>query len=196
MLLARFLGLINELTRTVLFLADVIQPDLHQLNIRPRIPPDALPKFLAGRIAGEEEDGAFLDAKLAEFCQARLDELPAKAALPVPFGNGEMMQVAAPAIVAAQRGADDATIFLRHKTHARVASQIRGDGRARVGLVQPHAFAAPPQGDDGVVIFDAKNAEDDCVRFFGPGKIVFHSTVTLFARLRGLSTSQPRATAM
>jgi hypothetical protein len=64
------------------------------------------------------------------------------------------MQVTAPAIVAAQHGADDSTVLFRNKTEIRIASQIRGDGATRVGLVQSYALSAPPQGDDRVEIFN------------------------------------------
>ena len=62
------------------------------------------PKFSSGHIAGEEEDGAFVNASLAEFCQTRLDQLAPDAALLVTFRYGQVMQVAAPSIVAAQHG--------------------------------------------------------------------------------------------
>jgi hypothetical protein len=107
-----------------------------------------------------------------------------------------MMQVPAPAVVAAQRGANDPALLLCDKTEARIAVEKCGDRGARVGFVQPHAFAALPQSDDFIIIFDAKYAEDYSVIVWGLGKNFFHSTVTLLARLRGLSTSQPRATAM
>jgi hypothetical protein len=74
----------------------------------------------------------------------------------MPSGHRKMMQATTPAIMAAQHSANDPAILLRNETEARVASQIRGDGGACVGFVQPHTFGAPPQGNDRVVIFDTE----------------------------------------
>jgi hypothetical protein len=70
------------------------------------------------------------------------------------------MQIATPPVVTAQHGTNDSPILFRNETEARVASQIRGDGAARVGLVQPHTFSASPQCDDRVVVFDTERADD------------------------------------
>src|ERR1039458_9018742 len=106
------------------------------------------------------------------------------------------MQVTAPAIVAAQHGADDSPILFRNETEIRVASQIRGDGATRVGLVQPHALGASPQCDDRVEIFDSEMAHDRSIGARAARGFTFHSTVTLLARFLGLSASQPRTRAM
>jgi hypothetical protein len=74
----------TELAREFLFGAAIVfQSDLHQLNFRPRTPSNALPKLQAGYVAGEKKDAAFLNVRLAEFCQARADELTADAELPM-----------------------------------------------------------------------------------------------------------------
>ena len=176
--------------------AVVIQTDLHQSQFLSQAPAGARPKLHARRIVSKDEDVASLNSGLAELRQTGIHELPADASTPVAFRHHQMMQVAPPAVVTAQHGANDSAILLRNKTEARVPSQIRGDRTARVGFVQPHTFGAPPQGDDRVVIFDTERADDCSTAIWTARKFPFHSTVTLLARLRGLSTSQPRATAM
>jgi len=87
--------------------------------------------------------------------------------------------------VAAQHGTNNSAILLRNEAEARVAPQIRGDGAARVGFVQPHALGPPPQGDDSVVIFDSEKAHDYSIGAQAARGFAFHSTVTLLAMLRG-----------
>jgi hypothetical protein len=176
--------------------AAVIQANLHQPQFRSQPPTGVRPKLHTRRVVREDEDVAPLNAGLSEFRQTGIYELPADAATPVTFQHRQMMQVTAPAVVTAQHGADDSAILFRNKAEARVAPQKRRYGRARVGFVQPHALGALPKGDDCIVIFDAERADDCSIAVGALGKFPFHSTVTLLARLRGLSTSQPRATAM
>jgi hypothetical protein len=94
----------------------VRQPDLHQLNFRPQTPSHPRSKLHAGHVTGEEENTAFLNANLVEFRHACADELTANAALPMAFRHREMMQITAPAIVAAQHGTDDPAILFRDET--------------------------------------------------------------------------------
>jgi len=63
----------------------VIQTDLHQSQFRPQTPAGARPELHALRVAGEDEDVAFLDAGLAEFRQTGTYKLPADATTPVAF---------------------------------------------------------------------------------------------------------------
>jgi hypothetical protein len=93
------------------------------------------PKLHARRIVGEDENVAFLNASLAEFRQTGSCQLPAYPTMAIPPGYRQMMKVTAPAIVAAQHGANDPAILLRNETEARVASQKCGNGIARVGFV-------------------------------------------------------------
>src|ERR1035438_1230516 len=106
------------------------------------------------------------------------------------------MQIATPSVVTAQHGTDDLTVLLRNETEIQIASQIRGDGAARVRLIQPHALGASPQCDDRFEIFDSEKAHDRSIGAKTARGFPFHSTVTLLARFLGLSTSQPRVTAM
>jgi hypothetical protein len=63
----------------------VIQPDLHQPQFRPQTPAGVRPELHALRVAGEDEDVAFLDAGLAEFRLTGIHEPPADATTPVAF---------------------------------------------------------------------------------------------------------------
>jgi hypothetical protein len=65
--------------------ASVIQADLHQPQFRSQAPAGVRPEFHPGRVVGEDEDVAFLDASLAEFRQTGVHKLPADAATPVAF---------------------------------------------------------------------------------------------------------------
>ena len=102
---------------------------------------------------GVEENAALRDAVPAETSERFVDQLAAKAAPTVRGSHGQMMQVAAPAVVAAKDGADDDTVFIeRDKAEAGVANQKSGDGLARIGFAQTDAFACAPQREDRVVV--------------------------------------------
>jgi hypothetical protein len=98
-----------------------------------------------------------------------------------------MVQVTTPPVVTAQHGTGNPPIRFGNQTEARVASQKRGDGGARVGFVQSHAFGAPPQCDDRVVIFDPEMAHDCSIVAGAAGRHLFHGTLTFLAGLRGMS---------
>ena len=68
------------------------------------------------------------------------------------------MQVTATSVVTAQHGANDPPILFSNETESRVAAQKCGNGGARVGLVQPHAFGTAPQGDHRIEILDSEKA--------------------------------------
>jgi len=89
--------------------------------------------------------------------------LPANAELPMLFGNCQMMKITAPSVVATKYGANNLAAFFDNETETRVAPQIRGDGWARVGFIEFHAFGPPPQGNDRVIIFNAESADDHFV---------------------------------
>jgi len=154
------------------------------------------PECYAGGVVGEDEDIASLNASLAELRQTGIHQLPAGTLLPVLPGHGQMVQVTPPAVMTTQYRADEAALFLGYETKTRIAPQICSDRVTGVGFVQPDAFGAPPQSDDRTVIFNPESANDGFTVATALGNPLFHSTVTLLARLRGLSTSQPRATAM
>ena len=154
-----------------------------------------LPKLHPVRIVGVDEDVAFADAQDAEPRQTGIDELPADTTTATTFRHCQMMQIAASAVMTAQHRADDLPIPFCYEAQARISPQIHSDGTARIGFVQSHTFGASPQCKDRPVIIDAKRA-DGRVTNATAGFVCLHSTVTLLARLRGLSTSQPRATAM
>jgi hypothetical protein len=100
------------------------QRDLHYPQFRSQFPAGVRPEFHAGRVVGEDENVAFLDAGLAQFRQTGIDQLPADASPTILFGHCQMMQITAPAVMAAEHGANDAAILLRDKTEARSAPQI------------------------------------------------------------------------
>src|ERR1700690_1218049 len=97
-----------------------------------------------------------------------------------------MMQVTAPAIMAAQHGADDSAVPLRNETHARITPQICGNGAARVGFVQPHPFRAPPQSNDRVVILNTEGTDNGSIVVRAVGNLLFHSTVPFSPGFHGL----------
>src|SRR5690348_17129913 len=105
---------------------------------------------------------------------------------PMPFGHRQMMQITAPAIVTAKHGTNDAAIHYRNQTETRIASQVHGDGWARVGFVQPHTFRAPPQGDNGVVVFDAKIPNVGSIVGRAMRRFLFGSSATFLAGFHGL----------
>jgi hypothetical protein len=64
-----------------------------------------------------------------------------------------VVQVAAPAVVPAEDGADDDAVFVqRDEAQAGIARQKGGDGLARIGFAQTDAFARAPQRQDSVVV--------------------------------------------
>jgi hypothetical protein len=56
---------------------------LHQPQLLSQAPACVRPKLDARRVAGENENVAFGDAGLAEFCQTGIHKPPANAATPV-----------------------------------------------------------------------------------------------------------------
>jgi len=177
----------RDLARTVpLRAAVVFQTNLHQPQFRAQLPAGVHPKLHACRIIREDEDVAFGNAGLAEFRQTGIYQSPADASLTMPLGHREMMQVTAPAVVAAQHGANYPAILLRNETEAWIVPQKRGDGPARVGFIQSHPFRAPPQGDDRVVIFKPKSADDDPIVAGAAGKFLFQSAFTFWTSFHGL----------
>ena len=63
----------------------VIQVDLHQSQFLPQFPAGVSPELHPVRVAGEDEDIAFLDAGLAEFRQAGIHELSSDTTAPMTF---------------------------------------------------------------------------------------------------------------
>src|SRR5579859_1076078 len=164
----------------------IFQTELHHLQFRSQLPAGMRPEFHAGCIVGEDEDVAFLNAGLAEFRQTGMDQLPTNALLTVPPGHRQMMQITAPAIVTAEHGANEATVLFSNKTETRIASQIRRDGRTRVGFVQPHTLSPPPQCEDGIVVFDMERTDGDSIVAMAIGYFLFHSVIPLLAGFHGL----------
>ena len=72
----------------------------------------------------------------------------------------QMVQVAPPAVVSAEDGADDDTIGVRRdQAQAGIASQIGGDGLARIGIAETDAFARAPQREHRVVVGEREIAQ-------------------------------------
>jgi len=164
----------------------VIQTDLHQPQFRSQAPASVRPELHPFRVISEDKDVALGNAGPAEFRQTNIHQLPADAATPMAFGHRQVMQVAAPAIVTAQQGANDSAVFLGHDAQPRIAPQICGNGTARVGLVQPHTLAAPPQLHDRAVIFDAESAHDYSIVAPAASGFPLHATVMFPAGFHGL----------
>jgi hypothetical protein len=106
------------------------------------------PECGTGFVVGEEEDVASADALGGECAEARFDELSAEAAVAEFGGNGEVMEIAAAAIVAAEDGGDDSLFVAGDETQAGVAGDIVGELLRCVGLVEADAFGGRPESED------------------------------------------------
>jgi len=100
----------------------------------------------------QREKVALDDILARQIRQAGFDERAAQTLFAVGFGHGEMMQIAAPAIVSAQDRADDLVAADRDPAQTGIPVQEGGDAFAGVGFIEAHAFGGLPELQHGVVI--------------------------------------------
>jgi hypothetical protein len=112
-----------------------------------------LPEGFAEFVVGQQEDVAFLDAQRAEARQTGIDQGAADSVASAIGGDGEMVEIAAAAVVAGKNGPDDSPFSPHNKAEPRIAIQVADDAFARVGVVvQADPFDALPKSHDFVVI--------------------------------------------
>jgi len=111
-----------------------------------------LPKGSARGIASEEEDVAFLDAEPPQLSEAGVHQMPAQTPPTLRLLDRQVMQIAAPPVVAAEHGADDLALGPRHEAQARIPREVGFDRGARVGFVQADTLGALPEAQHGVVV--------------------------------------------
>jgi len=118
----------------------VRSPALHKPKVVPNTPAQAPPEVLTGPVAGKEKQVALGNARLSEPLKADLDQgLPDSLAPPFT-GDGEVMQVSPPAIVATQHYADHVIAGNGNFAEARVPSKVSSNRTAIVGFVQADAL--------------------------------------------------------
>jgi hypothetical protein len=111
------------------------------------------PELAAVVVVVEEEDVALGDAGGAELGEAAFDERGAEAVAAVFGSDGEVVEVTAATVVAAEDGGDDVTFGIAgEEAHAGVAGEEAFEGLAFVGFVEAEAVLLAPEGDDGVVV--------------------------------------------
>ncbi len=120
------------------------------------------PEGSAGGVAGEEEEVALVNLQRDESVEAGGNESAADAVFALGSLDGEVVQVAAASVVAAEDGADDpASRITGDGAQAGVAFEKRSDGFAGVGVTQAHALRLLPQRVHGVVVGDEKGAQGE-----------------------------------
>ena len=137
------------------------RPALHEPKVGPDIPAQSPPEFPGRPVAGEKKQVALGDARLAELPEADGDQCPSHALAP-PFPvDGKVMQVAPPAVVAAQHGRDHAALGDGSLAEAGVPSQESSDWLPVVGLAEADALGLPPDRIDLLIICDAERTKAD-----------------------------------
>ena len=111
------------------------RPALHEAQVVPDAPSQALPKDPAAPIACEQEQVALGNALLAELFKAGGNQGPSDAHAPPFTGDGKVVQVAAPAVVPAKHRRDHFAPGNGDLAEARVPPQISAHGLAAVRLV-------------------------------------------------------------
>ena len=129
---------------------------LHHLETGAFGPAMVLPKSLADGVVRKQKNIALGNALPREVGQTGGDELFADAQPAMGFGNGQMMQIAAPPIMPAQNRADNFIAADRHATQVRIAIQKRSDVFAAVRFVQAHAFRVLPKPPHAIVVGDGQ----------------------------------------
>src|SRR5262245_11306359 len=108
---------------------------------------DVPPERGAVVVVGEEEDVALGNAQARELPEAPPEERPRDAAPPVARRDGEVMQVAAPPIVAAEDGTDQHVARSRDHAQGRVPLEERCDAVRGVRLAQADSRARLPESE-------------------------------------------------
>jgi len=97
----------------------------------------------------------FLNADCRKAGEAFIDERPADAPITKIGGDGERMQVAPTAVVAAQNRSDQAAVVSGDETQAGVPFEIRLDTASRIGSAQADIFRRFPQTESFTVVGDS-----------------------------------------
>ena len=127
---------------------------LYQAERLADLPPVVKPKRLAGAVVGIEEDVALGDVVFGEGREAMVEEGAGDALAAVGAGDGEVVEVTAAAVVAAEDGADELVVVDGDGAESGVAGEEGGDGGVGVGLVEADAFGGLPEGVGGGVVGD------------------------------------------
>jgi len=115
---------------------------LHDHQVLARGPAFVQPEGAAGGVVGVEENIALLNAEPAKACERFVDESATEATPTVRGSNRQMVQVAAPAVVPTEDGADEGAGFIRSdEAQAGIANEEGSDGLMRIGFVETDACA-------------------------------------------------------
>ena len=167
---------VNEETRVLAFSANRLQEPFvepesllqfprNHLDIGSRSPADFLPEGFSFLILLEYKEMAFLDPRISEGFHTSLGKLSSCALLLVRLCNGQMVEVAASPVMAAQSRADNDTIVLCNKTHAGIAIQVGFDLFALISAAQPDIFGFLPEIDHFVIVVNGHRFNQDVHRW-------------------------------
>ena len=98
------------------------------------MPADPFPETETVLIVIKDEEVAFLNIMLAQCRQTGIDEAACDAPVATVGGNGQMMNVAAPAVMTGKYGPDHLSAVFGYKTHLRIAFKVRLDAGRGIGL--------------------------------------------------------------
>jgi hypothetical protein len=110
------------------------------------------PEGFAGFIVGVEEYVALENSRALKLRETGFNEFLPDAAISMRLRDGEMMQITAPSIVAAENSADDFMAVAHDETHSAVSREELRDALARIAFVQADALRFLPQADDLIEI--------------------------------------------
>ena len=96
----------------------------HHHQFHPLVPADAFPEGDGVWTVGEDEDVALVNSGSSEGGEAPLDQHSAHSSAAMGFADGQVVDVAAPAIVAAEHGPHEMLSVVGHEAEARVAVKI------------------------------------------------------------------------
>jgi hypothetical protein len=110
----------------------------------------------------KQEKMAFLNTRTSEgFCTS-LSKISSYAFHLMGLCNGQMVKVSTSPVMPAQSRADNHAVLLRHKAHARIASQIGFDLFSFISAAQADILKFFPESDDFVKVVDGHWVNHDC----------------------------------
>ena len=117
----------------------------HRSGKREHFPPLFGPEVLAVSVVVGNQNQRANDPGCFEGGKGLLNKFPPQTLAPMFWGDGQMIQEAAAAVVSGQHSSDQLPLEVGDKTHAWIAPEIAGQLSHTVALGQFHPFGFRPQ---------------------------------------------------